>query len=197
MKLDKLTKALLILIGVGMIVTTLKDRFFKTGKNEIVVAGHHVDKQPWLFAMNELFGRSVDSSKLCNCLIPHFYELIKNDPSSMKKFEEMGFFKLEGALNDSAQSLLANCVRQNIIDTSFRIDMEKFKGPFLKRLKDSLEHCPEFRTFNQDSLANCFFQSLKGNITIKEFFSEDYLKIQKLKVAMTNCLVKPSSLTRF
>jgi hypothetical protein len=188
--MDKFTKTIILLIGVGILFNILKERLFQNKKNEIIVAGHHVDKDPCMYAMNELFGRGIDSSKVCDCLIPKFYKLIKDDSSKIKKFEEMGFFKLEGALNDSATLLLGRCVSQNITDTSFKLDIEKFHEPFLKKLKDTLAFYPEFKAYNSDSLASCFFQSLAGRVTIKEYFSEDYLKVDKIKTTISNCLTK-------
>jgi hypothetical protein len=89
--MDKFTKALILLVGVGILFNILRERLFQNKKKEIIVAGHHVDKGPCMYAMNELFGRGIDSSKVCDCLIPGFYQLIKNDSSKIKKFEEMGF----------------------------------------------------------------------------------------------------------
>ena len=188
--MDKFTKAIILLIGIGIVFNFIKEKLIQTKKEEIIVEGHHVDKGPCMYAMNELFGRGVDSSKVCDCLIPKFYQLIKDDSSKMKKFEEMGFFKLQGASNDSATLLLGRCVSQNITDTSAKLDLEKFREPFFKKLKDTLPFYPEFQGYDSDSLANCFFESLAGKVTIKEYFSEDYIKVDKIRAAIKNCLTK-------
>ena len=71
-------------------------------KEEIIVGNVHIDKRSCVSAMNTIFGNSVDSSKLCDCLIPSFYNIIKSDPQLVEKFKtSAGFFKLEGTLNDS------------------------------------------------------------------------------------------------
>ena len=92
----KFYNAIILLIGAGILIDFLKDKFYKN-PNEIVVVGHHVDKQPCFSGMNELFGKGLDSSKMCDCLLPKFYTLIKNDPAKVQKFEEIGFFKVEGS----------------------------------------------------------------------------------------------------
>jgi hypothetical protein len=191
--MDKTTKAMILLIGVGVLFSVFKERFSSKKKQEIIVGRHHVDKGPCISAMNELLGQGIDSSQMCDCLIPKFYELIKDDPSKTKKFEETGFFKLQGPLNDSATLLFGNCVLQSIIDTTFKLDLENFKEPFLKKLKDTLAFYTEFQSYNIDSLANCFFQNLNGKVTIYEYFNDGYMKVDKIRSVITNCLVKNTS----
>src|SRR5205085_2345161 len=103
--MDKITKTLILIIGAGMLLNFLKEKLFNKEKSEIIIAGHHVNKEPCLRAMNELFGRGIDSSRMCDCLIPKFYDLVKDDHSKVEKFQEIGFFKLEGALYDSSMFL--------------------------------------------------------------------------------------------
>lgn len=188
--MDKLTKAIILLIGVGILFNILKKTFFATQKQEIIVNGHHVDKAPCMYAINELFGRGIDSSKMCDCLIPKFYELVKHDPSKSKKFKEMGFFQLEGEGNDSLSRLFANCASQNIADSTFRLDLEKFKEPLLKRLKDSLAVYTEFQSYNIDSLANCLLQNLNGKLTINEYFGNDFIQFEKISNIIMLCIVQ-------
>jgi hypothetical protein len=137
----KFDKAIILLIGVGILINFLKDKFYKN-PNEIVVAGHHVDKQPCISGMNQLFGKGVDSSKMCDCLLPKFYQLIKNDPAKVQKFEAMGFFKVEGSARDSATKIFRECVLENILDTSYKMDIQQFKEPFLQKLQDSIKIIP-------------------------------------------------------
>lgn len=80
-----------VLIGVGILFNVLKDKFYKKQSNAIVIAVHHVDKQPCVSGMNELFGNGVDSTKTCDCLLPKFYQRIEEDPEKVKNFEEVGF----------------------------------------------------------------------------------------------------------
>ncbi|RYE57356.1 MAG: hypothetical protein EOP48_05970 [Sphingobacteriales bacterium] len=185
--MKKFDKAIILLIGVGILFNLLKDKFYKKQSNEIVIAGHHVDKQPCVSGMNELFSTGVDSTKMCDCLLPKFYQLIKDDPKKIKKFEEVGFFTLQGNAKDSATQLFRDCVVEHIIDTSYKLDMKKFKEPFLLKLKDTLSNMSGLNNVNIDSLCNCVMHRLDGNITIKEYFAEDYLTVEKIKNVLTDC----------
>lgn len=182
----KFDKALILLIGAGIFFNYLKEQFYKN-PNEIVVAGHHVDKQLCMSGMNEFFGRGVDSSKMCDCLIPNFYLLIKDDPEKVRKFAEMGFFKTEGETRAKAMLLFRDCVLESIADTSYKWDIMKFKEPFLQLLKDSIKIMPGWEKINIDRLGNCLLENLDGKITIKEYFSEDYTKVDRLKEIILKC----------
>jgi hypothetical protein len=91
----KFDKAIILLIGAGILFNFLKEQFYKD-PNVIVVAGHRVDKQPCLTGMNELFGRGIDASKMCDCLIPKFYPLIKDDPAKVKSLKRWASLKQRG-----------------------------------------------------------------------------------------------------
>ena len=111
----------------------MKESFFTEKKQEIIVDGHRVDKGLCMYAMNQLYGRGLDSSKICDCMIPKFYELIKHDPSKVKKFEEVVMFTLEGPLNDSFIVLFGNCAAQSMADTTFIVDLEKIQRTIYKK----------------------------------------------------------------
>ena len=82
-------KIIILLIGVAALFGALRNWYFvKTGK-EITVDGHQVSLLPCKSVMNELFGRGIDSVNMCKCLIPKFYELIKDDPGKIDRFKEV------------------------------------------------------------------------------------------------------------
>jgi hypothetical protein len=184
--MDKITRILLLIIGAGILLNLIRENFFSRKKHEIEIAGIRVDKEPCMSAMNELFGSGLDSSKMCECLLPQFYELIKHDPLLTREFRQTGYFTLEGTLND----LFGICASRHITDTNATIQLTAFKKPFLDRLKDSLARKPHLQPYNLDSLSECLFEALNGKITIKEYLSPDYLKVDKIRLAITNCIEK-------
>jgi hypothetical protein len=185
--MKKFDKAIILLIGVGIFFNFLKDHFYQKKRNEIVIAGHRVDKQPCISGINELFGHGVDSTKTCDCLLPRFYHLIKDDSEKVKTFEEEGFFTLQGKANDSATQIFRDCLVDNIVDTSYKLNIQKFREPFLQKLKDSLRVLSVLSDVSIDSVSNCVMQSVDGNITIWEYFAEDYLQSENLRSIMKEC----------
>ena len=127
----KVDKAILIAIGIGILINLAKEKFLGIGKNEIFIAGHHVNKAPCLGVANELFGNAVDSVKVCDCALPKYYELIKNDPEKVKKFEEVGFLGLQGG-KDSSMNLFKDCIVANILDTTYKMNLGKYKQVLVK-----------------------------------------------------------------
>jgi hypothetical protein len=166
--------------------------YFKPKKkvDEIVVDNIHIPRATCINVVNELFGKGVDSSKICDCLIPEFYKLIKKDSELVERFKQsVGFFTLEGSLQDSAILLFANCVRPNIIDTNFKFQLTpEYSLLFKDKLKKGLALRSEFKNIDAETFSNCIVERLNGNITIGEYFSEDYFVIPKLRNIMKECI---------
>lgn len=166
--------------------------YFKPKKvvDEIVVDNIHIPRNPCINVMNELFGKGVDSSKVCDCLIPQFYSLIKTDSTLRERFKQSdGFFKLEGSLQDSAILLFANCVRPNIIDTNYKFQLTpEYSLAFKEKLKKGFALRKEFENIDAETFSNCIVDRLNGNITIGEYFSDDYFEVPKIKKIMTECI---------
>ena len=170
--------------------------YFKPKKpvDEIVINNIHIPRKPCINIINELLGKGVDSLKVCDCLIPKFYELIKHDSALVEKFKQSdGFFKLDGSMQDSAILLLANCVRPNIIDTNFKFHLTPENSlAFKEKLKKGFALRDEFKNIDAETFSNCIVERLNGNITIGEYFSDDYLEVPKIKKIMTECFGQSS-----
>ncbi len=166
--------------------------YFKPKKvvDEIVVDKIHIPRKPCINAINEMFGKGVDSSKVCDCLIPQFYNLIKKDSILVERFKQSdGVFKLEGSMQDSAILLFANCVRPNIIDTNFKFQLTpEYLLAFKDKLKKGFAFRKEFKNIDAETFSNCIVERLNGNITIGEYFSDDYFEVPKIKNIMTECI---------
>ncbi len=158
--------------------------------DEIVVDNIHIPRKPCINIVNEMFGKGVDSSKVCDCLIPHFYNFIKNDSTLVERFKQSdGFFKLEGPMQDSAILLFADCVRPNIIDTNFKFQLTpEYSLAFKDKLKKGLALKNEFKNIDSETFSNCIVEKLNGDITIGEYFSDDYFEVPKIKNIMTVCI---------
>jgi hypothetical protein len=162
----------------------------KTVVDEIVINNIHIPRKPCINTINELFGKGVDSSKVCDCFIPQFYGLIQKDSALVERFKKSdGFFKLEGSMQDSSTLLFANCVKLNIIDTNFKFHLSpKNLLAFKDKLKKGFVFKSDFKNIDAETLSNCIVEKLNGNITIGEYFSDDYFEVPKIKKIMTECI---------
>jgi hypothetical protein len=164
--------------------------------DEIVIDNIHIPRKPCINIVNELFGKGVDSLKVCDCLIPKFYKLIEKDSTLVERFKQSdGIFKLEGSMQDSATLLFANCVRPNIIDTNFKFHLTpEYSLAFKEKLKKGFElrneFKNEFKNIDAEAFSNCIVEKLNGNITVGEYFSDDYFEVPKIKKIMTECITQ-------
>jgi hypothetical protein len=185
---NSLNTGLALLVGFVILCTLIKEKVFGKHKNEIKIAGHRVNSKPCIGALNDLFGQGVDSIKACECFIPQYFDVIKNDAETVEKLYE-GIIDLEGEKKDSLGKLLKDCVTTNILDTNYKPDLERFRTVFIKQFNDSLEANPDLiDKVSADSFCNCVIQHLNGRITIKQFYSNSYYDTDSTQEVINNCM---------
>ena len=183
----KADKVILLAIGIGILINLAKEKFLGTHKNEIIIAGHHVNKAPCLGAVNELLGNAVDSVKVCDCALPKYYELIRNNPEKVKEFEDAGFLGLQGE-KDSSMIIFRDCIVANIIDTTYKMNLRKYRQVLVKQFNDSITRSPYLNMINADTFSNCIISRLDRNVTIKEYFSKSYYDTDSLNEILNGCI---------
>jgi hypothetical protein len=192
MRMSNGTKINLLLFFSFIGIWTCKQFQPKEKVDEIVIGNIRIPKKPCIGAINDLFGKGVDSIRICDCLIPNFYSLIKHDSLLVEKFKEYAsLFKLEGALSDSFAVILAKCVKTNILDSSYKFSLtSENELVFKKKLRKAFKVHKEFKNTNTDGLSDCIVSKLNGNITISEYFSDDYFEEPKIKKFILECIAQ-------
>jgi hypothetical protein len=194
--MKRLDKIIILLIGVLALLGAFRNWYFAKNGKEITVEGHQVSLLPCQSGINELFGSGIDSVGMCKCLLPKFYQLIKDDPDKINHFKEVGFFKLEGKPNDSAILLFRDCALSNLLDTNYKIKISQyFKASLVNKFKDQFESKIQLSTIQYEDFMKCVFENMDGKITIKEYFADDYTENDKIRKIISNCLqvqIKPS-----
>jgi hypothetical protein len=167
----------------------------KAKKEEVVIDNIHIDRQPCVTTINELFGKGVDSVRICNCLIPEFYTLIKSDSSLVERFKQSNeFFKLEGARQDSLIQIFATCVKANIIDSAYKFNLiADNRLAFKNKLKVGFRQRKEFEKIDPERLSNCITDKMSENITLGEYYSNDYFELPKFKKIILDCVRQSAS----
>jgi hypothetical protein len=94
-------------------------------KDELILGGVAISRTPCVSVVNDLFGKGVDSSKACDCLLPGYYELVKNDPVELAKFNQTGIHLLSGASNDRLNHLFSTCIGGHIIDSTYTMQSDR------------------------------------------------------------------------
>ena len=185
---NPLNIGLALLVGFGILCTYLKEKVFGTQKHEIKIAGHRINSKPCMGALNDLFGQAVDSIKVCDCFIPKYYEVIKNESETVEALYA-GIIDLEGEKKDSLGKLFKECIISNILDTNYSPDLNRFRNVFLKQFNDSLKAKPDLTyKVNADSFCNCIIQNLNGRVTIKQFYSNSYYDTDSVQTVINSCM---------
>lgn len=194
--MKKIDKIIILLIGALALFGALRNWYFTKIDREITVDGHQVSLLPCKNGMNEIFGNGIDSVGMCKCLLPKFYQLIKDDPDKIDHFKEVGFFELEGKSNDSAILLFRDCALSNLLDTNYKIRFSQYLKPsMVNKIKDQFGSKIQLNTIQFENFIKCVFENMDGKITIKEYFADDYSKNEKMRTIISNCLqeqIKPS-----
>ena len=171
------------LIG-GMICGKLHP---KDKRDEITIGGMPVSRTPCLNVVNELFGRGVDSNKACDCLLPGYYELVKDDPEELTKFDHVGIHVLPGAKNELVNQLIAECIGDHIVDSTYRMHLTgELAMAFRKQLAGRIRADSHYNQYNPDTLALCLVDSLNDHLTIK-----DYIGLSTWSDAAAKKLISP------
>lgn len=183
------TNYTLLIVIFFILVWVWKNISPKEKLDEIVIDGIHTPRKPCISVMNELYGAGIDSSKVCDCLIPKFYELVKDDTLQLAKFKEVGIHELEGEKNQKVIPIFENCLRDNLLDSSFKLHLT---GVFLTGFKTKLlqglisQNIPN--NYNKDVLSNCIIDKMNNNVTLGEYLAADYSKVEKIMTLLNQCI---------
>lgn len=159
-------------------------------KDELEIDGIAVSKKPCYYAIRELYGGAIDSVKACDCMIPGFYNVIKEDSALVQLFiEYRTTFIVEGPLGIPAQEAINNCIRSNIIDTTIKMNLPpESQLKFKVKLAEQLKTWPDADKIDLQMTSNCVVDKLVNDLTIAEYFSEDYSKEPKIRSMIFNCI---------
>jgi len=155
--------------------------------NNITIDGIVISKTPAIEVINDICGNAVDADKTSDCLLPAYYELIKDDTAEVRRFKEIGFHVLSGDKQDSSLYVFRNCILENIIDTNGKINFTaEMKAKMMTMIKQKMATMNLLANQEIESLCNCMVDSL-NNLTVRDYFSDDYLKNERIQVLFNRC----------
>ena len=170
--LDNQTKSLVVLL-IALSGMWVCKRLQHQHNNEMVFGDVAVSKSSCAYGINSLVPGAVDSIKVCECLLPAFYTLVKDKPALMDQFREnKSFFTLPDSLQHIYEQQMATCIRENILDSNAVIVFSPGNAAKFKHIiKQGLESRKEFANLNTEAVSNCMVEKLNGHISVLEYFS--------------------------
>ena len=180
----------LLLFALFLLVLGLKFFSSKPATEEIIVDGIHTPKKPCVNLINEMYGSAVDSNKMCDCLIPTFYDFVKRNPSQLEKFKQIGLYVLSPDSNAKFIPLFENCLRRNLLDSNHIL---QFNGIYLQGLKEKLRQALDsvgtLKNYSATLVADCIADKLNGHITVAQYLSPNYFNTDRMKQIIVDCAV--------
>ena len=160
-------------------------------KDRLIVGGVGVSKVPCMELLNGLFGKAVDSSKACDCLLSGCYESVKHDKVALAAFYDSGLNSLSGPYRDTFGQLFQDCTRQYILDSTAKITLS---GSYLESFKRSLarriRNWPSVKGNDPDSVASCVAKELNHRLTILEYTGLKAWDEKIVQAAMDRCIIR-------
>lgn len=160
-------------------------------RDEVVLGGTPISRKPCLSVVSDLFGKAVDSNKACDCLLPGYYELVKNDSEELSKFDYLGIHMLPGARNEQVNVLFARCIGEHIIDSTYKMHLTvPYAIRFRQLLADRIHTDTLYNGLNEDSVTQCLVDRFNDHITVAEYLELTTQTDSTIKALFTPCIIR-------
>lgn len=141
-------------------------------------------------ANSKILGNSVDPVAFCKCLIPKFYQDLKNDPEKLKLLKKGNWYDLAKDKQEVVAEYFQSCMSQTATNDStakFTITPRMAVG-MKSKMKQELIGSEIENTNNVDKYCDCMINSLQTDFTIKEIMQENFNGTEKYQKALEKCL---------
>jgi hypothetical protein len=141
-------------------------------------------------ANSKILGNSVDPVAFCKCLIPKFYQDIKNDPGKLKLLKEGNWYDLAKDKQEIVVKYFQSCMNQTATNDStakFTITPRMAVG-MKNKMKQDLIGSDIEKTNDVDKYCDCMINSLQTDFTIKEVMQDNFNETEKYQKVLEKCL---------
>jgi len=155
----------------GLLVFFIFRLLHREAKKDVIMVGDvAVSRTSCLSDINVFFEGRVDSNKACDCMLPAYAEMFKNNPAGLTRFNQGDMSGLSAATKDSLYILFTHCIRPYVLATTFKMhlsgtNLASFKAQLAKKLRSK----SRFNGFDADSLASSITDRLNDKITILQY----------------------------
>jgi hypothetical protein len=141
-------------------------------------------------ANRKILGNSVDPVAFCKCLIPKFYQDLKNNPEKLKLLKEGNWYDLAKDKQEIVAKYFQSCMSQTATNDStakFTITPRMAAG-MKSKMKQELIGSDIEKTNDVDKYCDCMINSLQTDFTIKEIMQENFNETEKYQKTLEKCL---------
>jgi hypothetical protein len=141
-------------------------------------------------ANGKILGTAVDPVAFCKCLIPKFYQDLKNDPEKLKLLKEGNWYDLSKDKQEVVAKYFQTCMTQTSTNDStakFTITPRMAEG-MKNKMKQELIGSDIEKTNDIDKYCDCMINSLQTDFTIKEIMQDNFNATEKYQKTVEKCL---------
>ena len=162
----------------------------KSGDTITVDKGVEIPIAACVEANSKILGNSVDPVAFCKCLIPKFYQDLKNDPEKLKLLKEGNWYDLAKDKQETVAKYFQSCMIQTATNDStakFTITPRMAVG-MKSKMKQELIGSDIEKTNDVDKYCDCMINSLQTDFTIKEIMLDNFNETEKYQKTLEKCL---------
>lgn len=162
----------------------------KSGDTVTVDKGVDIPLAACVEANSKILGNSVDPVAFCKCLVPKFYQDLKNDPEKLKLLKEGNWYDLAKDKQEIVAKYFQSCMTQTATNDStakFTITPRMAAG-MKSKMKQELIGSDIEKTNDVDKYCDCMINSLQTDFTIKEIMQDNFNETEKYQKTLEKCL---------
>jgi hypothetical protein len=181
-------KQLTFFILVGLCLSACGQKH--QGETVVVDKGVEIPIEPCVEANTKILGNSVDPVAFCKCLIPKFYEDLKNDPEKLKQLKEGNWYDLSKDKQELIIKYYQNCISQSTTnDSTAKLTITPRMAEGIKhKMKQDLVGSEIEKTNNVDKYCDCMIKELQENFSAKEILQTNFSETEKYQKMLNKCL---------
>jgi hypothetical protein len=156
----------------------------------VVEKGVEIPIKPCVEANTKILGNSVDPVAFCKCLIPKFYEDLKNDLEKLKQLKEGNWYDLSKDKQDLVIKYYQNCIFESATnDSTAKLTITPRMAERIKaQMKKDLIGSEIEKTNDVDKYCECMINSLQTDFSAKEIMQTNFSETEKYQRMVDKCL---------
>ena len=147
---------------------------------------------PCVHVYSKVLGSSVDPVAFCKCLLPKFYEDVKNDPEKLRALKGEGsWYDLAKDKQEVMNQYFQSCMMQTATNDSSAklIITPRMAEGIKKKMKAELIGSDIEKTNDLDKYCDCMVNSLQTDFTVKEIMQDNFNETEKYQRVIAKCLL--------
>jgi hypothetical protein len=170
------------LISIALIISCKQN-----SKNEVVVGnGKKIPIDACVEVNTKILGKSVDPVAFCKCMIPKFYEVLKDDPDKLDLLNDGKFDQASIGQSQLVATFYSECMSQSGTgDSTARLTITpKMEADIRQGVKDAFEGTDFEKTNDIDAYCDCLVKGMQTELTPKEIMQSntaDSIKFERMR----------------